>query len=100
MSYTPYVWVTGEIITAEKLNSLEDNVAYAISLSGSASVLMGSGTPTSGTNAEVGQLYADITNEYNLYLCVGKASGGATTWSQVIGQISSQEIQTILNGIE
>lgn len=100
MSYTPYIWVDGELITAEKLNSLEENVAYAISTAGKASVVMGSGAPTSATRAEIGQLYADITNDYNLYLCINSASGGSTTWSQVIGRISSPEIQEILNGIE
>lgn len=80
MSHTPYRWVNGEIITAEKLNDIEDDVAYAISKSGQTSVLMGSGAPTSGTQAEVGQLYADVSNGYSLYICIGKSSGGETTW--------------------
>lgn len=34
MSYTPYIWEPGEIITAEKLNNLEMNIEYAIASGG------------------------------------------------------------------
>ena len=31
MSYIPHIWQTGEIISEDKMNRLEDNVKFAIS---------------------------------------------------------------------
>lgn len=62
-------------------------------------VIVGSGEPTSSTSANVGQLYMDSSDSFEVYICVSKTSSGVTSWQKLISSIEDSEIIEIVNDI-
>ena len=60
-------------------------------------VIVGSGAPTSATPANVGQLYANMSSDFELYICTNETSVGATSWLKVVQRVTETEISSIIN---
>lgn len=63
MSYNKYTWQTGETITAEKLNNLEEGVQEA--LEGDSSVFYVDFATSDGQEWTANKTYAEIMDAYN-----------------------------------
>ena len=61
-------------------------------------VIVAGGAPTSSTVANVGQLYANTSRGYELYICTEK-SNSSTSWQEIIHPLLSSEITAIVNTI-
>lgn len=62
-------------------------------------VIVAGGAPTSSTAANVGQLYANTADEFELYICTAKTAGGATTWKKAVTRMTSTDINSVVNAI-
>lgn len=62
-------------------------------------VIVGSGSPTSATPANVGQLYANQSSDFELYICTNETAAGATAWLKVMQRITETEISTIVDAV-
>lgn len=61
MAYTPNTWEDGEIITAEKMNNLENGVKSASETPGTPGAAAGFGQPTATVDANTGTPSVEVT---------------------------------------
>ena len=79
MSYIPTVWVTGDTVTAEKLNKLENGVENA------ERIVIASLTYTSGTyscSMSVSDMISALTSGVQVFLQSGSSLQPATWWTK------------------
>ena len=62
-------------------------------------VIVGGGAPTSATPGNIGQLYANTADGFELYICTAKTSAGLTTWQKAVTSITTSEISLIVNAV-
>ena len=71
MNYTPYIWQNGEVITAEKLNNMEQSIGEAIATTEQieARVETWVGSPLTASTA------AGMTDTDKIYVYTGSETG-------------------------
>ena len=90
MSYTKQTWQTGDIVTAEKLNNIEDGIfdidsmiASLIDRTIDGSIVIPNGVTSIGTNA-----FADCTDLTEVYIPSSVTSIGANAFASCVGVIN------------